>query len=60
MARRSLSLEAIQQSLNTECPHCHAVLSPADWHRIDGTLLRYEKCGKEFVPKGPENPIRTG
>jgi len=34
--RRFLSLEAIEASLNTECPHCHAVLGLADRQRIDG------------------------
>jgi len=56
---RPLSLEAIRQALNTECPHCHAILGPAEWQRIDGERLRCLKCQKEFVPKGPEKPIQT-
>jgi len=58
MARkRSLSVEAIQQSLNIECPHCHAILDPADLQRIDGKRVRCAWCGGEFVPKGPEKAI---
>ena len=44
MRRRSLSLEAIQKSLNT----------PAERHHTDTEHLRCPKCKKEFVPKGAQ------
>jgi hypothetical protein len=58
--RRSLSLEAIRESLNTQCPHCNAILGPADRQRIDGERLRCRKCQKDFVLRVTEKPIRTG
>jgi len=59
MARRRLSFEAIRESLNIECPDCHAMLDPADRERIDGKRVRCARCGGEFVPKGAEKPIRA-
>jgi hypothetical protein len=57
--RRSLSLEAIHQSLNTECPHCHHLITPAERHHRDTEHLRCAKCQKDFVPRGAEKPMRT-
>jgi len=53
VARRRLSPEAIQQSLNIECPHCHAILGPADRQRVDDNdRVRCVWCGQDFVPNG--------
>jgi len=58
--KRSMSLEAVRASLNIECPHCHHSITPAERMHIDTEHIRCPKCQKEFVPKGPEKPIRTG
>jgi len=52
---RSVSLEAIRQSLNVTCPHCQVVLDPTERQRTDGTHLVCLKCGKEFEPKQPDS-----
>lgn len=33
-------IEAIRASLNIDCPHCNAVLGPADYMRLDGEGTR--------------------
>jgi len=55
-----ISPETIRASLNIECPHCHAILGPADRQSIDGKRVGCAWCGGEFVPKGAEKPMRTG
>jgi hypothetical protein len=56
---RSLSLEAIHASLNTECPNCDYTIAPAERHHRDTEHLRCPKWQKEFVPKAPQKTIRT-
>jgi hypothetical protein len=50
--RRSLSLEAIHQSLNTECPHCHHSVTPAERHHSDIEHLRCPKMSGAICAKG--------
>jgi DNA-directed RNA polymerase subunit RPC12/RpoP len=61
MPRRSkLDLEAMRASLNVDCPHCHAALSPAEYMRLDSERLRCTKCGKDFEPpQRSGTPMRT-
>jgi hypothetical protein len=57
MPRRSkLSLEALRSVGNEECPHCHAILSPAEYLRLDSERLRRVKCGKDFIPTKERRP----
>ena len=45
---------------NVECPHCHAVLTPAEHIRVDSERVRCGTCGKDFIPATKDGPpIRT-
>jgi DNA-directed RNA polymerase subunit RPC12/RpoP len=61
MPRRSeLNLEAIRAAGNVTCPHCNAILSPAEYLRVDDKQLRCGKCGKDFIPPTKDGPpMRT-
>jgi uncharacterized protein (DUF983 family) len=59
--RNKYNLEAISSAGNVECPHCNAILSPAEYLRVDDKQLRCGKCEKDFIPprKGDGPPMRT-
>ena len=46
----SLSLDAIRELLNMECPHCHNKITPAERQTVDTEEIRCPKCRKAFVP----------
>jgi hypothetical protein len=55
-----LTLDAMRSVGNEKCPHCRAILSPAEYLRLDSERLRCVKCGRDFIPPrkgGP--PMRT-
>jgi hypothetical protein len=37
---------------NIECPHCHVMLRPAEYMRLDSERLCCLKCRQEFVYEG--------
>jgi hypothetical protein len=45
-----LSLDAIRELLNMECPHCHNKITPAERQTLDTEEIRCPKCRKAFVP----------
>jgi ribosomal protein S27AE len=49
--RGKYNLESIRSASNIECPHCNAILSPAEYLRLDGERLRCGKCDKDFIPE---------
>jgi uncharacterized paraquat-inducible protein A len=52
MPRRSkLSLEAIRSVGNETCPNCDAILSPAEYLRVDSERLRCVRCENDFIPQ---------
>jgi hypothetical protein len=59
--RRNYDLEALLVVSNVDCPHCRAVLGPAEYMRLDGKgTLRCLKCGKDFEYQGKGGtPMRT-
>jgi predicted Zn finger-like uncharacterized protein len=61
MPRRSMyDFEAMRASMNIECPHCHAVLTPAEHIPVDSERVRCAKCGKDFIPPTKDGPpMRT-
>lgn len=61
MPRRSkLTLEAIRSVGNEECPNCRAILTRAEYLRLDSERLRCVKCWKDFIPARKDAPpMRT-
>ena len=47
--RRKLDLEFLLAASNIECPHCRAILTPADFLRLDSVRLRCKWCEGEFL-----------
>jgi hypothetical protein len=51
--QNSLSLDAIRELLNMECPHCHNKITPAERQTLGTEEIRCPKCQKAFVPRRP-------
>jgi hypothetical protein len=52
-----INLEKIAAALTAVCPHCQAILTPADWQRVDGERVKCKWCSGLFVPaRGREQP----
>jgi ribosomal protein S27AE len=60
MPRRKLSLDVIRSVGNVECPICNAILTPAQYLRLDSERLECGKCGADFTPQKKDGqPMRT-
>jgi hypothetical protein len=51
MPRGKINLEKIRASLTITCPHCKAILTPADWQRVDSEQVKCNWCGGLFIPQ---------
>jgi predicted RNA-binding Zn-ribbon protein involved in translation (DUF1610 family) len=47
---RKINLEKVQASLDTVCPKCGKVISPAERRHVDFDHIECPACGERFVP----------
>jgi predicted RNA-binding Zn-ribbon protein involved in translation (DUF1610 family) len=48
--RRKINLEKIRAGLNTPCPKCGHLITPAEIKRITWDEIECPKCGEHFDP----------
>ena len=53
MLRRAPNIKFLRSIGNETCPHCNAILSSAEYLRLDSEKLR---CGKGFIPLEKDGP----
>jgi len=46
--KNKINLEKVLAALNTVCPKCGYVITPAEIQRINFELMRCPKCGQIF------------
>jgi hypothetical protein len=49
---RKINLEKVLASLDTLCPKCGKVISPAELRRIDFEHVECPACGERFAARG--------
>jgi ribosomal protein S27AE len=48
-SRKKINLEKVRASLNTVCPKCGKVITPAEMQPIDFERMKCPACGKLFT-----------
>jgi predicted RNA-binding Zn-ribbon protein involved in translation (DUF1610 family) len=48
ISRKKINLEKVQASLDTICPKCEKVITPAEMQRVDFERMKCPACGELF------------
>ena len=54
---KKIDLAKVLACLDTVCPRCQRVITPAEIRRLDFEQMRCHACGEVFVPK--KSKIKT-
>jgi len=49
--RKKIDLNRVLEAMNTTCPSCAHVITPAEIRRVDFEQMRCPKCGEVFDAK---------
>jgi predicted RNA-binding Zn-ribbon protein involved in translation (DUF1610 family) len=49
VSRKKINLEKVLASLDTTCPKCKKVITPAEMQRIDFEKMKCPGCGELFA-----------
>jgi predicted RNA-binding Zn-ribbon protein involved in translation (DUF1610 family) len=49
VSRKRFNLEKVQSSLDTICPKCGKIITPAEMQRVDFERMKCPACGERFA-----------
>jgi predicted RNA-binding Zn-ribbon protein involved in translation (DUF1610 family) len=50
VSRKRVDIKKVRASLDTTCPKCGKIITPAEMQRIDFERMKCPACGERFAP----------